>query len=344
MRPAKHQTRLAVAFLLVVHALVLLAGFVAPYDYAAQNRAHPLAPPTHLHFVDADARFHLRPFVYGLKSSPGEFGTYEEDRSVRYAVHFFVTGDEGKIAGVFSTRMHAFGVAEPGRIHLLGTDEFGRDQFSRLVYGGQLSLLAGLLAAALALALGALLGMLAGFLGRWADESIMRIAELFLCLPWLYFLFAVRAFLPLHISATESFLVVVALIGLIGWARPARLVRGVVLSARERTYVTAARKFGASPFYLLRRHILPQTLGVLATQAALLIPQFILAEITLSFLGLGVGEPVPSWGNMLGALQHYHVITSHWWMAAPGLVLLPILLCYHSLADAFQERLRFIPL
>lgn len=341
---AKRKLWYAAAFLAAVHAVVLLAGFVAPYDYAAQNRSLPLAPPTRLHFWDAQGSFHWRPFVYALMPREGEYGAYDEDTSRRYPLRFFVAGDEGRIAGLLTTQFHLFGVDEPGRVFLLGADEYGRDQFSRLVYGGQLSLLAGLLAAALALTLGALLGAAAGLLGRWADEGVMRFAELFLCLPWLYFLFAVRAFLPLHISAAQAFLVVVVLIGLIGWARPARLVRGVVLSARERGYVTAARKFGASRAYLLRRHILPQTFSVLLTQAALLIPQFILAEVTLSFLGLGVGEPAPSWGNMLGALQHYHVITSHWWMAVPGLVLIPIFLAYHSLAEALQERLRFIPL
>ncbi len=333
---------LSAILLAAVHAGVLLAAVIAPYDYAAQNRSYALAPPARLHFLDAAGNFHLRPFVYGLRDG-STYGTYEEDRTVVHPLRFFVSGEEGTIAGIITTRIHLFGVDEPGRVFLLGSDEFGRDQFSRLLHGGQLSLFAGMLAAMLALGLGTLLGTLAGYHGRWADAALMRFAELFLCLPWLYLLLAVRAFLPLHISAVQAFLIVVALIGLIGWARPARLVRGIVLSARERSYVTAARKFGASRWYILRRHVLPQTCVVLLTQAALLIPQFILAEITLSFLGLGVGEPVPSWGNMLGALQHYHVITSHWWIAFPALVLIPIFFCYHALANALAERLRFTP-
>jgi peptide/nickel transport system permease protein len=143
----------------------------------------------------------------------------------------------------------------------------------------------------------------------------------------------VRAVLPLHVSATQAFLMVVLVVGLVDWARPARLVRGLVLSARERNYVLAARGFGASDLYLIRRHIAPQTYGVLRTQAALLVPQYILAEVTLSFLGLGVSEPVPSWGNMLGALQHYHVLVSYWWMWAPGLVLVPVFLAYFALSE-----------
>lgn len=337
------QIVMAAVFLGAVHAMVLLAGFFAPYDYAAQDRRVPLAPPSHLHFFDEAGAFHLRPFVYAW-AWRSERQEYQEDRSRRYPVRFLVSGDKGTIAGVLATRLHLFGVDAPGKIFLLGTDEYGRDQFSRLMYGGQVSLLAGLLAAGLALGLGMLLGTLAGFHGRWADETIMRVAELFFALPWLYLLFAVRSFLPLHISATQAFLLVIAVIGVIGWARPARLIRGIVLSARERNFVLAARGFGASTGYLLRRHVLPQTYGVVLTQAALLIPQFILAEVTLSYLGLGVSEPVPSWGNMLGSLRHYHVLTSHWWIFSPGLILIPVFISYHSLASAIQERLRFTPL
>jgi len=316
-------TRLALSLLAIVHGAVLLAGFLAPYDFAAQNRAFPFSPPTRLHFVDSQGKFHIRPFLY------------EQNRA--YPIHFFVQGTPYKLLAIFSSRLHLFGVEAPARVFLLGTDAYGRDQFSRLLYGGRLSLLAGLLAAALSLGLGLLLGAAAGFYGGWIDEIVMRGAELFIALPWLYLLFAVRAFLPLHIPAGQAFLLILMIIGLIGWARPARLIRGVVLSAKERTYILAARGFGASDLYLLRRHVLPQTMGVVLTQATLLIPQYILAEVTLSYLGLGVGEPEPSWGNMLAGLQQYHVLVSYWWMFLPGLALIPVFLAYFVLANALLE-------
>jgi peptide/nickel transport system permease protein len=130
----------------------------------------------------------------------------------------------------------------------------------------------------------------------------------------------------------------VAIIGTVGWVRPARMVRGVVLSARERGFVLAARGFGASPGYLIRRHILPLTWSVVLTQATVLIPRYILAEVTLSFLGLGVGEPVPSWGNMLAEARQYHTLIAHTWMLAPGLATIPLLLGYLTLADILLER------
>jgi peptide/nickel transport system permease protein len=118
----------------------------------------------------------------------------------------------------------------------------------------------------------------------------------------------------------------------------------VVLSAKERTFVLAARGFGASNPYLLRRHALPPAFGVLLTQAALLVPQYILAEVTLSFLGLGVADPVPSWGNMLAELQQYHVLTSYWWMLIPGFALLPVFLAYYVLANLLHQRVKSVVL
>ena len=321
---------LSIGVLGLLHGAVLTAHFVAPYDFAAQDRDLPYAPPTRLHFIDARGRSHLRPFVYRSVEQPEGSGHYVEDSSRAYVVQFLVSSRSGG--------RRLFGVDEPASVFLLGTDAYGRDQFSRLVYGGRISLMAGLLAAALTLSLGLLAGASAGYCGGWLDGIIMRGAELFLALPWLYLLFAIRAFLPLHISPAQAFFLLISVIGLVGWARPARLVRGLVLSAKERTYVLAARSFGASGFYLLRRHILPQTLGVMLTQAAILVPQFILAEVTLSFLGLGVGEPVPSWGNMLATLQQYSVLASYWWMFLPGLALVPVFWIYHKLADSLHEE------
>jgi peptide/nickel transport system permease protein len=197
--------------------------------------------------------------------------------------------------------------------------------------------LTGVLAAGLSLAIGWVLGTAAGFFGGWVDQILMRISEFFLALPWLYLLLAVRAFLPLRIGGTESFLLLIGIIGGVGWVRPARLIRGVVLSARERGFVLAARGFGAGPGYLIRRHILLLTKGIAITQATVLIPQYILAEVSLSFLGLGVGEPAPSWGNMLAEARQYHALVLHPWLLAPGLAAIPVLFGYLLLADALLE-------
>ena len=332
--------RIAVLLFFVgsLHSAVLFAGFLSPYDFAQQDRALPFAPPTRLHFRGMDGAMHWRPSACLLVERQGAFATYDEDLHRCFALHFLVRGSEYRFLGLFKSSRHLFGVGAPARVFLVGTDGYGRDIFSRLAYGGQISLLSGLLATALSLGIGAALGTIAGYYGGWIDVVVMRGAELFLALPWLYLLFALRALLPLHINPAQAFLLLIGVIGAVGWARPSRLVRGIILSGKESHYVLAARMFGGSDIYLMRRHVLPQTYSVLLTQAAILIPQYILAEVTLSFLGLGVGEPTPSWGNMLATLQQYDVLVSYWWMWAPGAVLIPIVLSYLLLASALQEK------
>lgn len=323
-------------FLGMLHVAVICAGFLAPYDPAEQDRMKPFAPPMRVHFVDAAGHFHPRPFVYGLRVKEGGFGEFEEDAAHAIPLRFFVSGTRYRLLGLLPMKTHLFGSVE-GKINLLGTDGFGRDLLSRILYGGQISLFAGLLATGLALLFGTAIGSCAGYAGGWTDETLMRGSELCLALPWLYLLLALRAFLPLSVSPVAAFFLVVIVVGTLGWARPARLIRGVVLSAKERDFVKAARGFGASPAYLLRRHIFPETWSVLLTQAAILAPQYVLAEVTLSFLGLGVPEPAPSWGNLLSSLQQYSVLVSYWWMYLPAAAMVPFFFGYLGLASSLQE-------
>ncbi len=331
----RNKTASIVTILVALHVVLLLAPFVAPYDPTNQNRELPYAPPMRLHFIDS-AGFHLRPFMYAWAVT--ENG-YQEDRQHAYPLQWLTRGDGYSFFGLLSSNVHFFGVSEPGQVFLLGTDAFGRDEFSRVLYGGQISVAAGIVATLVTLVVGSIVGVVAGYYGGWIDEMLMGTTELFLSLPWLYFLLGVRAFLPLHLNPARTFLLISMVIGMIGWARPARIVRGVVLSARNRNYVTAARGFGASDFYLLRRHILPATFSVVLTQAALLVPRYIAAEVALSFFGLGVNEPVPSWGNMLSALQQYSVLVSYAWLMAPAGALFVTSVIYYWLADALHSRL-----
>jgi peptide/nickel transport system permease protein len=335
MRASGKQTRWLL-MLGILHGLILCAGFLAPYDPARQDREHPYARPMTLHFVDAGGHFHLRPFFYGWRLRGNSTDTAEEDTARPEALEFLVQGERYRFAGLILCSLHLFG-AEGGRVYLLGTDGYGRDQLSRVLYGGQISLLAGLLGAGITLLFGLIVGAIAGYYGGWRDALLMRLAEFFLALPWLYLLLGLRAFLPLNVSPVLAFLLIVTVIATVGWARPARLIRSIVLSAKERDFVRAARGFGASDAYLFRRHVLPETSSVLVTQAAILIPQFVLAEMTLSFLGLGVPQPIASWGNLLANLQQYSVLVSCWWMYLPALVMAPFFLCYLGLASSLQR-------
>jgi peptide/nickel transport system permease protein len=322
--------------IVVLHGIVACAGFFAPYDPVEQDRERPYLPPMKIHLVDTEGHFHFRPFFYAQQLRRGSFDQLEERTQQGIPLRFFVSGARYHLLGILPLRTHLFG-PEASRVYLLGSDAYGRDQLSRILYGGQVSLLAGLLGAGLTLVIGVIFGATAGYFGGWRDGLLMRVAELFIALPWLYLLFALRAFLPLSVSPVQAFFLIILVIGAVGWARPARLVRGVVLSAKERDYVRAARGFGASDGYLLQRHILPETSSVILTQAAILVPQFVLAEMTLSFLGLGVPEPVPSWGSLLASLQQYSVLVSYWWMYLPALAIVPFFLGYLGLASALQQ-------
>jgi len=325
--------RIPLVLFCALHGAIVFAGFFAPYLPENQNREFPFAPPTKFHWKDGAGRLHLRPFVYEITlDSDGE--TYSEDRSAYYPITFFQFEKKHNGSG---SSLHLFSVQEPGRLFLLGTDEFGRDLFSRILYGGRVSIAAGLLAMMIALSLGTLLGSIAGIAGGVVDSGIMRIAELGLALSWFYLLLAVSAFLPLRTPPLQTFFLIAAVLGITGWARPARLVRGVLLSAKERGFVQTARGFGAGNLYLFRRHLLPQILPLLWTQAVVLIPQFIMAEVALSFLGLGATEPLASWGNLLSDLQNYHVITSYWWMITPVIVLALVSFSYLLLLNSLRK-------
>jgi peptide/nickel transport system permease protein len=326
--------RALMAVVVIVHAVTLGAGLLAPYDPATQHRDFAYAPPSRIRVRDVEGRWHL-PFVYRLVGQSNATHRYTEDVSRRYPLRLLATGATAEAERDAPWRF--MGVDPPAHLFLLGTDQYGRDQLSRLLHGARISLVAGLTATALTLLIGLLLGTLAGYV-KGLDGLLMRTADLVTALPWVYLLLAARSVFPLELAPAQALVMVVSVIALVGWAKPARLVRSVVLSVRSRDFVVAARSLGASHAYVLRRHVVPQTFSVLLTQAALLVPQFILAETTLSFLGLGVGEPTPSWGGMLSAAQSYHVLVSSWWMLAPGVALVLVGALYQALADVVQEH------
>ncbi len=326
---------LALLGLLVLCAV--FAEFLAPYSPTAQYRELPYAPPIRLHLIDAHGKLHWPPLVYPLQLVDRQQMLYAEDQSQPRPLRFFVRGENYHLFGLISSQLRLFGVEEPARIFILGSDALGRDVFSRLLYGARMSLSIVAVALLVSIPLALLVGSISGFYGGKLDFICMRSIELFLALPALYLVIALRSALPLNLEPEKVFLALVAVIALFGWASLARIVRGVVLSLREREFVLAAGALGASHPRIIFRHILPQLTGFALTQAAVIAPGFMIAEVTLSYLGIGIQEPLPSWGSMLAAAQSVRVLSSFWWNLSPGVAIFAASLAFHLLAEGLRN-------
>lgn len=300
--------------LVTVAALTALAPWLAPHDPAAQFRTHPFAPPMPLRIVDAQAGTLRAPFFYPVRMVDELARQYEEVRTRPAPLAWW---SRGRLVTSGDTAQPWFP---------LGTDALGRDIASRLVAGARLSLGVAVLAALGALALGALVGALAGAAGGRLDDLLMRGAELVMVLPIIYLALAARAALPLVVSPLVTFALLTAALALAGWPTAARGVRGIVATERTRDYAEAARALGASPARVLWRHLLPATFPFLATQFLLLVPAFILAEATLSFVGLGFSPPTASWGAMLQEAANVRALVDTPWILAPAGAIVTVVL------------------
>jgi len=305
------------AAIVIVVLAAAAAPVLAPNPPSAQFADRLNAPPTRIHVVGADGRWHA-PFVYPRRLVDRLASRYEEDRARRIPVRW-LTG--GQLWTTDST-------AEP--LLLLGADRLGRDVFARLVYGARASVGVALLGALGALVIGALVGGVAGYAGGAIDDLAMQVADFVLILPAVYVVLAMRAALPLVLDPRDIFLLVAGLLALVGWPMAARGVRAIVAGERRLEYAEAARSLGAGHARLLFRHLLPATRGYLGVQATLLVPAFILAEATLSYVGLGFAEPMPSWGTMLKeAGENVRDLASFPWLMSPAAAISGVALAVH---------------
>jgi peptide/nickel transport system permease protein len=323
--------------LCLLYLMAIFADFLAPYPVELQRRELFYHPPTAIVWRDAAGHFSFQPYVLGTQRNAER--ELVPNPAVREPVRFLVSGFPYRLFGIIPLRVHLFGTDERAPVFVLGTDSLGRDVFSRLLRGSQISLSVGLIAIAITFSLGLLVGGISGYYGGQIDNLLMRLCEILMSVPGFYLLLALAAVLPPSLSPALTYLLIIVILSFVGWAGLARVIRGIALSAREREYVEAARALGVSDLKIIRRHVLPNTFTYAIVAATLSVPSYVLGEAGLSFLGLGIREPMPSWGNMLAAAQNLEVLTRYTWILAPGYLIFITVMAFNFLGDGLRDAL-----
>ena len=327
--------------LVILYVIILFADFIAPYSSSYSNREMAYAPPSNIYTITTDGKL-SKPYTYNYvrKYDPTLMQTvFKQDRTQKHYIKLFVHGEKYKLLGLITSDRHLFGTDNGGSIHLLGTDINGRDVFSRLLFGGRISMTVGFLSLLIVFPIGLLYGGIAGYFGGIVDNLMMRFAEAIMAIPSFYLLIILAAILPSGMTSVQRFALIVVILALIGWAGFARVVRGMVLSIKKEEFVLAAKSMGATNLRIILKHILPQTTSYVIIAMTLSVPSYILAESGLSFLGLGIQQPDASWGNMLKEAQEFTNILYRPWLLTPGALIFIAVLAFNLLGDAIRDIL-----
>ena len=340
-RFCKH--RLAVISLGVIIFLYLVAAFaefLAPYDPFKHSKLHAFVPPQSVHLWH-EGEF-VGPFVYGLKRERDPVTArlnFSEDPSKVLPIKFFHRGDKYKFWGVWEGDLRLFGIegSRRDKIFLLGSDSLGRDLLSRLIYGARVTLSVGLIGVFFSFLIGIALGSIAGLVGGKVDAFIQRAAEFVRSIPTIPLWLGLAAAVPIQWDPIFVYLLITVILALIGWTNLARVVRGHFLTIRNQDFVLAARLSGASETKVVTRHMLPSMTSYVIAAVTLAIPEMILGETALSFLGLGLRPPVVSWGVLLQDAQNLRSIALAPWLLAPGIAIVVTILAFNFLGDGMRD-------
>lgn len=334
----KHKVAMAAGVIIILmYVGAIFAPMLAPYHPDTRHRNSALAPPTKIRFVDENG-FSFRPFIHPIKQEV-DMATFQrvyvEDTSKRIPIRFFVRGSEYKFFGI-KTNIHLFGVDE-GSIFLFGTDRLGRDMFSRIIFGGRISMSIGLVGVLLSLVLGLIFGGISGYYGGIIDSIVQRVIEVLRSFPTIPLWMALSAALPPDWSPIKVYMGITVILSLIGWTSLGRQVRGLVLSIKNEDFVIAARLAGTSEPKIIMTHLIPSFMSHIIASITLSIPNMILSETSLSFLGIGLRPPVISWGVLLQQAQNVHSIVMAPWLLIPGLFVIVFVLVFNFLGDGLRD-------
>ncbi len=332
---------IALIVLVGLYLTVAFAEFISPYSAQHYDRELSKAPPTPIYMLDENGGLSWPyVFLYKMQYNPQTFTQdFTPDTDHKYYLHFLVQGEPYKLLGLIPGNLRLMGVEAPGQLSLLGNDINGRDLFSRMLIGGQISLTIGFLSLFIVFPIGMIYGGLAGYFGGKVDDVMMRVAEIVMSIPTFFLLVGLAAILPPGLPSSERFAMVILILAFVSWAGLSRVIRGMVLSIKNEEFVDAGCAIGLSPFAIIVRHILPQTTSYLLVALTLSVPGYILAESGLSFLGLGIQQPDASWGNMLKEAQDVSNIISRPLMLMPGFLIFLAVLAFNVVGDAVRDIL-----
>ena len=337
----RHRLAMLSAIVIIfLYSLAVFAEFYSVNDHHKRHVKYAKAPPHTVHFIDEEGNFHLSPFIYDMIQEL-DLETlkrnYSEDRSKRYPIRFFVRGEPYKLLGLIDSDIHLMGVDEPAVFFPFGTDELGRDLFSRTMHAARISLSIGFLGMVTSFVLGCLIGGVSGYFGGSVDIIVQRVIEFLVSIPHIPLIMALSAAFPPEWSSTQVYFGITVVLAVVSWPPLARAVRGKLLELREADFVMAARISNMGDMEIIIKHLLPSFASFLIVVLSLAVPGMILAETALSFLQIGIRPPAVSWGVLLQDAQNIRSLSQSPWLLIPGLFVIATVLSFNFLGDGLRD-------
>jgi peptide/nickel transport system permease protein len=325
--------------LVILYIIGIFCEFFSTHDPNQRFTKALQCPPTKIHFIDQDGKLRT-PFIYGISvkmdSKTLRF-TYSENAGEIYNLKFFAKGPVYRMWGLFEMSVHILIAENTDNFFIFGTDDMGRDLYSRIIYGTRVSLSVGLIGVFISFIIGCIFGSISGFFGGWIDIFIQRIIEFLMSIPTIPIWIALSVALPKEWTPLQIYFVITLILSIISWTSLARVVRGEIIAIRTEDYIMAAKLCGATTGNIITRHLLPSFISNLIVSLTLSIPGMIIGETALSFLGLGLRPPVISWGVLLKNAQEIQSFAVTPWRLIPAIFIIVTVLSFNFVGDGLRD-------